>query len=252
MSNWKIYKLEEIAKVQTGPFGSQLHQSDYIDIGTPIITVEHLGDNRIRHDNTPKVSDEDKLRLSKYWLCEGDIVFSRVGSVDRRAYVKKKEEGWLFSGRCLRVRPKRHINGKYLSYFFGLEEFKKKIRGIAVGATMPSLNTSIMNNIEVILPDETTQTKIARILSSLDDKIELNLQMNQTLEAIAQAIFKEWFVYFNFPGFDGELVDGLPKGWRMGKVKDVYKTTSGGTPSRTKPEFYENGKYDYTKFEGDK
>jgi type I restriction enzyme S subunit len=65
------------------------------------------------------------------------------------------------------------------------------------------------------LPDEATQQEIAQILTSLDDKIELNLQMNQTLEAMAQALFKEWFVNFNFPNFDGELENGLPKGWRM-------------------------------------
>lgn len=221
MSEWKKYKLGEIASVQTGPFGSQLHQSDYVEKGTPIITVEHLGENRILHENLPRITDEDKKRLNKYWLKEGDIVFSRVGSVDRRAYVKKTEDGWLFSGRCLRVRPK-NVNGKYLSYFFGLDDFKKRIRAVAVGATMPSLNTSIMNNIEVQLPENiSTQTAIAQILTSLDDKIELNLQMNQTLEAMAQAIFKEWFFNFNFPGFDGELVDGLPKGWKMGKLNDI-------------------------------
>jgi len=228
MSEWKTYKLGDIASVQTGPFGSQLHQSDYVQVGTPIITVEHLGENRIVHHNLPRVNDEDKNRLSKYWLREDDIVFSRVGSVDRRAYVKKEEDGWLFSGRCLRVRPTNKVNGKYLSYFFGLEDFKSKIRAVAVGATMPSLNTSIMKNIEVIMPESlTTQTQIAQILTSLDDKIELNLQMNQTLEAMAQAIFKEWFVDFKFPGFDGVLVDGLPKGWKMGELGDIVEFING-------------------------
>ena len=227
-SGWKTYKLGEIASVQTGPFGSQLHQSDYVADGTPIITVEHLGENRIIHSNLPMVSNEDKERLSRYWLTEGDIVFSRVGSVDRRAYVKRDEEGWLFSGRCLRVRPKEKVTGKYLSYFFGLEDFKRKIRSIAVGATMPSLNTSIMNDIEVLIPkDLKLQKEIATILSSLDDKIELNLQMNQTLEAMAQAIFKEWFVHFNFPGFDGELVDGLPKGWRNDRFENHFDVLRG-------------------------
>jgi type I restriction enzyme S subunit len=248
MSEWKVYNLGEIASVQTGPFGSQLHQSDYVEVGTPIITVEHLGENRILHKNLPRVNDEDKNRLKKYWLQEDDIVFSRVGSVDRRAYVKKDEDGWLFSGRCLRVRPSKKVDGKFLSYFFGMEDFKSKIRAVAVGATMPSLNTSIMKDIEVTMPkDLDTQKEIAQILTSLDDKIELNLQMNQTLEAMAQAIFKEWFVNFNFPGFDGELVDGLPKGWRVGKVKEIYKTISGGTPSRAKSEYYENGTINWVK-----
>jgi type I restriction enzyme S subunit len=71
--------------------------------------------------------------------------------------------------------------------------------------------------------------------------------MNKTLETMAQTIFKEWFIDFNFPGFDGELINGLPKGWRMGSVKDVYKTTSGGTPSRTKEEFYKNGTINWVK-----
>jgi len=234
MSEWKTYKLGDVATVQTGPFGSQLHQADYVNDGTPIITVEHLGENRILHSNLPRVTDEDRIRLRKYWLQEGDIVFSRVGSVDRRAYVKDLEDGWLFSGRCLRVRPiNEFTDGKYLSYFFGLEEFKTRIRAVAVGATMPSLNTSIMSNIEVRLPNIETQKEIAQILSSLDDKIELNLQMNQTLEAMAQAIFKEWFVNFNFPGFDGELVDGLPKGWRMGKLGEGFNLIMGQSPPGT-------------------
>jgi len=230
-SEWKTYKLGEIAEIQTGPFGSQLHQSDYVDVGTPIITVEHLGENRILHSNLPRINEEDRVRLKKYWLKEDDIVFSRVGSVDRRAYVKKDEDGWLFSGRCLRVRPTNKVNGKFLSYFFGMEDFKSKIRAVAVGATMPSLNTSIMKDIEVSMPESLeTQKQIAQILSSLDDKIELNLQMNQTLEAMAQAIFKEWFVDFNFPGFDGELVDGLPNGWRMGKLSEEFNLIMGQSP----------------------
>ena len=68
-------KLGEVASVQTGPFGSQLHQKDYVNDGTPIITVEHLGDNSLIHSDLPLVSDVDKERLVKYLLKEGDIVF---------------------------------------------------------------------------------------------------------------------------------------------------------------------------------
>ena len=194
-NGWKKIHLKEVADVQTGPFGSQLHQREYVLSGTPIITVEHLGENYLLHEDLPMVSEEDKERLSKYSLKEGDIVFSRVGSVDRRAYVKKEEEGWLFSGRCLRVRPiSEQVNGRYLSYYFGLSSFKEYIRAIAVGSTMPSLNTTILSDIEIPLPPIQVQHNIVEILSSLDDKIELNRKTNETLEAIAQAIFKEWFV----------------------------------------------------------
>ncbi|MDH1406645.1 restriction endonuclease subunit S [Acinetobacter johnsonii] len=185
--------------VQTGPFGSQLHKEDYVAEGTPIITVEHLGDNRIIHIDTPFVTDDDKKRLQKYQMKEGDIIFSRVGSVDRRALVRKGEDGWLFSGRCLCVRvDKTKIDPTYLSYFFGLESFKTYIRGIAVGATMPSINTKILSDVPVYYTKNLNQQKkIAKILSDLDDKIHLNNQINQTLGSIAQAIFKSWFIDFD-------------------------------------------------------
>ena len=184
--------------VQTGPFGSQLHQEDYVEDGTPIITVEHLGENRILHQNLPRVSEEDRLRLAKYSLRTGDIVFSRVGSVDRRAIVREAENGWLFSGRCLRVRPDpEKLDPLWLSYFFGLPTFKQYIRGIAVGATMPSINTKILSDVSIYFPGLSQQRYIATLLASLDDKIELNRRINQTLEAMAQAIFKSWFVDFD-------------------------------------------------------
>lgn len=184
--------------VQTGPFGSQLHQEDYVTEGTPIITVEHLGDNRIAHQGLPCVSDEDRQRLAKYSLRTGDIVFSRVGSVDRRAIVHEAENGWLFSGRCLRVRPDpEKLDSQWLSYFFGLPAFKRYIRGIAVGATMPSINTKILSDVPIYFPTLVQQRNAAKFLTSLDDKIDVNRRINQTLEAMAQAIFKSWFVDFD-------------------------------------------------------
>jgi type I restriction enzyme, S subunit len=225
------------AGIQTGPFGSQLHQEDYVQSGTPIITVEHLGENRIVHTNLPQVSDEDKARLSKYVLKTGDIVFSRVGSVDRRALVQPAENGWLFSGRCLRVRPNPdQLDAQWLSYFFGLPAFKNYIRGIAVGATMPSLNTKILSDVPVYFPDLNTQKAAAEVLAKIDDRITLLRETNTTLEAIAQALFKSWFVDFDpvhakmqgrtpegmdeataalFPeSFEESELGPVPKGWK--------------------------------------
>ncbi len=197
--------------IQTGPFGSQLHQKDYLPVGTPIITVEHLGENRVLHQDLPRVSDADKERLSRYVMEKGDIIFSRVGSVDRRALVRDEEDGWLFSGRCLRVRPdKAKIDSDYLSWFFGLEIFKDYIRRIAVGATMPSLNTELLSNVPVFFPPLPEQRAIAGILGALDDKIELNRRMNRTLESMARAVFRQWFVE------DEEIGD-----WEIGKLGDV-------------------------------
>jgi len=102
---WEVMELCQIADVKTGPFGSALHAGDYVITGTPIITVEHLKERFITHENLPLVSEVDKGRLKSYLLKTNDIVFSRVGSVDRNAIVTEKEDNWLFSGRLLRLRP---------------------------------------------------------------------------------------------------------------------------------------------------
>lgn len=226
MTEWKEYKLGEIADVQTGPFGSQLHMSDYQKVGTPIITVEHLGDNRIVHNNLPLVGEEDKNRLKKYVLAEGDIVFSRVGSVDRRAYVSAKEDGWLFSGRCLRVRPSQNVDAKFLSYYFGLEDFKETIRRIAVGATMPSINTTILSNVVIPLPSLETQCRIASILSSLDDKIDLLHCENTTLEKMAETLFRQWFV------------EEAKEEWEEKPLNQVVDIAIGRTPPRKESKWF--------------
>ena len=183
--------IKDIADIQTGPFGSQLHKEDYVDDGTPIVTVEHLGKRIFTEQNLPGVSDEDKERLSRYILNEGDIVFSRVGSVDRCSYVDTNHEGWMFSGRCLRVRPKTIVYPLYLYYYFCSEEVKQYIRNIAVGATMPSINTKLLGEVPIELPDYKIQKVIADALSSIDSKIELNEEINENLLQQAIALFGE-------------------------------------------------------------
>lgn len=171
-SDWHVAEIGDIANVKTGPFGSSLHEHDYVEDGTPIITVEHLGKRGITYSNLPKVSEKDWKRLNAYSLQENDIVFSRVGSVDRNAFVSKAEQGWLFSGRLLRVRRlSSEIDTKYLSYHFHSEPFKNRVRTVAVGQTMASLNTQILKSVFVVLPPRAEQTEIATILSDMDAEI---------------------------------------------------------------------------------
>lgn len=238
---WKEVRLGEVADVQTGPFGSQLHKENYVNKGTPIVTVEHLGNKWFTSQNLPMVSDEDKLRLAKYCSQEGDVIFSRVGSVDRCSYVSKEYSGWLFSGRCLRVRPRSGINPEYLYYFLTNEGTKQYIRNIAVGATMPSINTKLLNEVPITIPSLDDQHRIASILSSLDRKIELNNKINADLEEMAQAIFKNWFVDFE-PFKDGKFVDSelgmIPEGWKVGCLGDMGAVVCGKTPSKSNSNYY--------------
>lgn len=189
----RMTQLKTIADIQTGPFGSQLHKEDYVETGTPIVTVEHLGNRVFTEQNLPRVSDSDKARLIKYTLSTGDIVFSRVGSVDRCSYVDKSHDGWMFSGRCLRVRPTEPVDSLYLYYYFCLEETKQFVRNIAVGATMPSINTKLLGEVEIALPDLNNQKRIAAVLSSLDDKIENNQKLNDNLADLLQTIYQGRF-----------------------------------------------------------
>jgi type I restriction enzyme, S subunit len=170
--DWENLLIEDIADVKTGPFGSALHESDYVQSGTPIITVEHLGEFGVTRQNLPLVSDEDCKRLSAYALKSGDIVFSRVGSVDRNSLISESESGWLFSGRLLRVRVnKERVYAPYLSFQFHTQSFKQLVLAVAVGQTMASLNTRILKNISVALPSLAEQTAIATVLSDMDTEL---------------------------------------------------------------------------------
>ena len=218
MEEWKEYRLGEIANIQTGPFGSQLHNKDYVEDGTPIVTVEHLGSKKFTTQNLPCVTSEDRERLKKYSMEEGDVIFSRVGSVDRCSYVDSSEEGWLFSGRCLRVRPSNRIFPLFLYYYLCQPTIKRHIRNIAVGATMPSINTQLLSEVPIEIPALQIQERIASILSPLDDKIALNRKINSNLEEQAKALFKSWFIDFE-PFKDGKFVDSelgkIPEGWEV-------------------------------------
>jgi type I restriction enzyme S subunit len=189
---WEIKQLGDVCTVKTGPFGAQLHMSDYVEKGTPIITVEHLGDLGVIHEKIPLVSDEDKERLKEYLLKEGDIVFSRVGSVDRSCYISKKEAGWLFSGRLLRVRSATdELIPTYLNYYFSFEGFKHRIRSAAVGGTMANLNTAIMNQIKIIFPPPQEQQKITTVLSAIDRKLSFQRKRTAHYEQLKQGLMND-------------------------------------------------------------
>lgn len=123
-------------------------------------------------------------------------------------------------------------NGNYEYLFYLLKANIQELINRESGTVFGSINKDDIYNLEVIIAkSDDDQRRIAEILSALDDKIELNRQTNATLEAIAQAIFKEWFVDFNFPGATGEMVESelglIPKEWRVGRLGEVCKFSYG-------------------------
>lgn len=173
---WTDATVGDFASVQTGPFGSQLHNEDYVESGTPIITVVHMDGKYIAHRNLPLVSQNDVDRLRKYDLHTGDIVFSRVGSVDRAVMVSQHEDGWLFSGRCLRVRPYDPNTGSYFLWWFNQPVIRQLVTASAVGATMPSINTSILNSIRIVFPQKDIVTQFCKMADGLIEIIATNLE----------------------------------------------------------------------------
>jgi type I restriction enzyme S subunit len=230
---WEVKKLGVVADVKTGPFGSSLHERDYVNDGTPIITVEHLGEQGVVHKNLPMVSDFDRKRLNAYALQPDDIVFSRVGSVDRNSLIKEKENGWLFSGRLLRIRlTTKFILPSYLSYYFHQEPTKQRIRSVAVGQTMASLNTEILKNIEVAIPPTIEeQQAIASALSDVDALIAALEQLITKKRNIKQGAMQQLLTgKKRLPGFGGA--------WEVKKLGEIADIISGGTPSTIISEFW--------------
>lgn len=230
MSEWKEYKLGEFAEIQTGPFGSQLHASDYVSIGTPSIMPTNIGNRlNIVTDEIVYVNDADIERLKKYTVKEGDIVYSRRGDVEKCAFITKKQSGWLCGTGCLRIRfTTEKVNSKFGAYYLSTPEIKSWIVNSAVGTTMPNLNSRILQDLPLVIPSIFEQLEISEILSSLDDKIDLLHRQNKTLEQLAETLFRQWFV---------EKAEEM----KTKKLGDVIKTTSGGTPSRSKMEYFNNG-----------
>ena len=228
--DWTIRTISEIADVKTGPFGSSLHQRDYVDEGTPIITVEHLGERGVIHEGLPLISESDCSRLASYRLKQGDIVFSRVGSVDRNSLISEKEDGWLFSGRLLRVRvTDENVCPAYLSCHFNSEPFKRRVRGVAVGQTMASLNTQILNSVPVVLPPLREQRAIAGTLSDVDESVgalEALIAKKQDIKlgAMQQLLTGET----RLPGFEAPW-----KPTSMGRLGFIY----GGLSGKQKDDF---------------
>lgn len=222
---WKEVRLGDIADVQTGPFGSQLHKSDYIAEGIPCIMPTNIGPHlNLVVDGIAHVSEVDANRLSRHLTEFGDIIYARRGDIEKCAYVTTNEEKWLCGTGCLKIRCKNEVNSRFIAYLLSTAECKKWITGNAVGTTMLNLSKGILSNLPLIIPSLADQRRIASILSSLDRKIELNNKINADLEEMAQAIFKNWFVDFE-PFKDGKFVDSelgmIPEGWKVGLLGEL-------------------------------
>ena len=228
--SWEKVKLGDIsANIQTGPFGSQLHQSDYSEEGTPVVMPKDLVAGHISETSIARVSDDHVSRLSRHKIQIGDILYSRRGDVGRCAFATEYEKGWLCGTGCLRVTiDTEKAVPKFVFYQLQKAETIGWVEKHAVGSTMLNLNTSILSNVPVELPPIAEQKCIVEILSAFDALIENNQKQIKLLEEAAQRLYKEWFVDLRFPGYENTpIIDGVPEGWKKERLVDVVKVQYG-------------------------
>lgn len=210
MNNWQLTTLGKAlhdggGKIQTGPFGSQLHAADYVTSGIPCIMPANMKNNRVDLTNIAFISEADAKRLSHHIVQEGDIVYSRRGDVTQKALIRKSESGYFCGTGCLLIRPGQAIDPAFLTYHLSTPSNQNWIVKHAVGATMPNLNTTILSSVPLNLPStKDEQTKIATVLSAIDAKVDCNNRINLVLETMAKMLYDYWFVQFDFPDNNGK------------------------------------------------
>ncbi len=228
MGEWRETTLGELVEgsggsIQTGPFGSALHASDYVEFGVPSVMPANIGDNVIVEEGIARITEADARRLGRHLLEVGDIVYSRRGDVERRAFVREENSGWLCGTGCLRVHFGSHegVDPQYVSYALGTEWTREWIVQNAVGATMLNLNTGILSRVPLVAPPVDEQRAIAEVLGALDDKIAANTRLAATAASLAQTLY-------------GDGVRGLPRV----AMSSVLVPVLGGTPARSRGEFW--------------
>lgn len=245
---WKEYKLGDFADVQNG---YAFKSSEFSAVGVPIIKIKNIVNSKINLDEAQYFNSEILAKLQPFVVCKNDILISMTGShINQIASAVGKIGKYLLDYPALLnqrvgkifVKNTKICDKVYLYYFLNRYETQFELASNAGGsANQANISPSQIKNLKLVLPVIPIQRRIASILSSLDDKIELNRQTNQTLEAIAQAIFKEWFVDFNFPGvspFENEL----PVGWKKVPINDLtsniqYGFTQSSSINEVGPKF---------------
>jgi len=260
-TGWQLTTLENIAKKEyglvDGPFGSNLPHLNYVPVGVPVIRGSNLslGEVTFKGDEFVYISEETARRLERS-LCEPeDIVFTKKGTLGQTGFVpiSHRYKKFLISSNQMKLSVDRKIaDPRFVYHYVSSPASREKIVRDAETTGVPKTNLAYLRTFPILLPPLNEQKAIAHILGTLDDKIELNQQMNQTLEAIAQALFKSWFVDFDpvhaklagrqpsgmdaetaalFPdefedaGAGAGAIGLIPKGWKVGRLKDIAQNS---------------------------
>ena len=248
-TDWRRLELGDlfgsgIGSIQTGPFGSQLHASDYKETGIAVVNPTHLGFNKIHEQKLPFISQEDAERLSKHYLKVGDILISRRGDFSRFSYITDHHAGWLCGTGCLLLRLMNpEVDNYYLSFWFSTQGAQDYLEQNAVGSIMPNLNTRILNGLPVVVPPLPEQRAIARALRAVQEAREARRQELQLERERKAALMQHLFTH----GTRGEArrqteIGEMPESWQVVRIGEVSSELGSGiTPRGGEKTYSENG-----------
>jgi type I restriction enzyme, S subunit len=272
-SEWREVTVEDIKAesenaLATGPFGSSIGSRFFANAGIPVIRGSNLSEDvgiRLNDRGLVFLRPDKAREFARSTVREGDLVFtcwgtvSQVGLIERRARYRE----YVISNKQMKLTPDpAKADSLFLYYLFSGPELQHQIGSQSIGSSVPGFNLCQLRTMRIRVPAVAEQRAIAYILGTLDGKIELNRRINETLEAMARALFKSWFVDFDpvrakaegrDPGlpkvladlFPSRLVDSelgeIPDGWQMKVIGDLAEVVGGSTPSTTENAFWGDG-----------
>lgn len=244
-------KLKDITtKITKGTTPSNIGDS-FTDEGINYFRSEMLGKAKYLDKSSGMmfISESTHNKLKRSQIEADDILFSMAGIyLGKLAIVKDEDVPANTNQAVALIRFNKGVNIDYLYYFMVQKSFNAYVNCMSAQAAQPNINLKQIGNLQIVLPTDKQQKRIAGILSAYDNLIENNNKRIRLLEQMAENLYKEWFVRFRFPGYeDTEFEDGMPRDWVREKIGLHYNTCSGGTPSRTHEEYYTEGTIPWVK-----
>lgn len=247
MSEWTSIPLEDLADDITVGFVGSMTQ-EYLESGVPFLRSKNVEPYRINLDDLCYISSEFHQKIKKSALSPGDIVIVRTGKPGAAAIIPESFPVANCSDLVI-VRPSSKLDRHFLIYYLNSIAVRH-INSRLVGAVQQHFNIGAARELKIYCPSLEEQQEIASVLACLDRKIENLRRQNDTLERIAQTLFKHWFVDFEFPNEDGKPykssggamvrseLDEIPADWRVGKLGDEFDISIGRTPPRQESEWF--------------
>ena len=231
MEEWKEYKYSDLCLI-IGGGTPKTSVTEYWNGNIPWLSVKDFnGDKKYVYETEKTITEKGLNNSSTKLLQKDDIIISARGTVGEIAMIPFP---MAFNQSCFGIRANSWVNNHFLYYITKtkIEELKKSSHG----SVFDTITRDTFEKLLCSIPSFEKQKRIADILSSLDDKIELNRRINENLEQQAQALFKSWFVDFE-PFKDGKFVDSelgmIPEGWSVGVLADIANITMGQSPKGT-------------------